>query len=104
MVLKGAMIRLGTFNISLSGEFLRNSIRVVFYPMTLLGLFFYGISALFWLAALSQMELSKAYPMISFGYIIVFFLSAWMFGETLSLIRFGGILLVVLGLFLVALS
>lgn len=104
MVLKGAMIRLGTFNISLSADFLRNSIRVIFYPLTLLGLLLYAISALFWLAALSQMELSKAYPMISLGYIIVFFLSAWIFGESLSFLRFVGILFVALGLFLVAMS
>ncbi len=104
MVLKGAMIRLGTFNISLNASFFKDAVRVLLYPLTVVGLILYGISAIFWLAALSQMELSKAYPMISLGYIAVFFLSAWMFGESLSILRFFGIIFVAIGLFLVAMS
>lgn len=104
VVLKEAMRRLGSFDLSFTLHFVEKAGRVFFYPLTIFGLFLYGISALFWLAALSQMELSKAYPMISLGYIIVFFLSAWLFGESLSLIRFLGIVFVGLGLFLVAMS
>jgi multidrug transporter EmrE-like cation transporter len=104
LVLKAAMRNLGEYGVSFGHQFLKKTLHVLLYPLTVAGLLLYGISAIFWLAALSKMELSKAYPMISLGYIAIFFLSAVLFGESLSMVRFLGILLVGLGLLLVALS
>jgi drug/metabolite transporter (DMT)-like permease len=69
--------------------------------MVLLGLLCYAISLVFWLGALSRVELSRAYPMLSIGYIAVFIFSGPLLGESMSLLKLLGTLLVVGGLFLV---
>ena len=71
---------------------------------TLLGIASYLVSLIFWLAALSRMELSKAYPLLSIGYLAIFFLSGWLLGESLSVWRFLGTLLVTGGIILLLAS
>jgi len=63
----------------------------------LLGVMFYVFGLLFWLVALSFMEVSKMYPLQSLGYVIVLFGSFIFLGEELSLSRTFGIFLIVLG-------
>ncbi len=70
-------------------------------PFVLLGILCYAVSLVFWLGALSRVELSKAYPMLSIGYIAVFVLSGVFLGESMNPLKFLGTLLVVCGLFLV---
>ena len=97
---KGMMI-FGEVNLNL-GNFPLTVIQVFTRPFIILGLIFYAIGTIFWLTALSKVELSFAYPMLSLGYVLIFFLSWILLGEKVSFIRFSGIALVCLGLFLVA--
>jgi drug/metabolite transporter (DMT)-like permease len=71
---------------------------------TIMGLFCYAFSALFWIAALTKTPLSIAYPMVSLGYIIVFGLSYFIFGETITLLRIAGLLTIVAGVLMIAKS
>jgi multidrug transporter EmrE-like cation transporter len=71
---------------------------------TLGGLFLYGLSALLWIVALSKVQLSFAYPMVSLGYVIVFGLSYFVFGETISLLRAAGLAMIVIGVIMIAKS
>lgn len=80
----------------------------VFYIFTrlgvVLGLVLYGISAFFWIIALSKVELSRAYPMLSIGYLGVLLLSWWFLNEHITSIRLLGIVAICLGVYLVAKS
>ena len=55
------------------------------------------LAAMTWMAALSKFELNHAYPFMSLNFVLVFVLGAWLLGEPLSLMRAGGILLIVVG-------
>jgi multidrug transporter EmrE-like cation transporter len=61
------------------------------------GLLCYGASALLWIAVLSKVELSMAYPLVSVGYVLVV-LASWLFlGEQITTPRMAGLALIVAG-------
>jgi uncharacterized membrane protein len=61
------------------------------------GLLFYAIGWFLWLVVLSQAELSYAYPFFALSYAIIAIIS-WLFlGETMSLLKAAGILLIMIG-------
>lgn len=70
----------------------------------LLGLACYAGSTFFWIIALSKVDLSYAYPMLSIGYVLVFFLSWWLFGEVVGPIRLLGAGFVCAGVYLISIS
>lgn len=70
-------------------------------PYIILGFLLYTISALFWIIALTRVDLSYAYPLLSLGYILIMFLSHWFFQEHLNTLRILGTFTVVLGLCLI---
>lgn len=55
-----------------------------------------------WLAIIARIDLSKAHPATAFSYVTVTLASGWLLGEHVSLLQVGGILLIMLGVFLVA--
>lgn len=64
-----------------------------------------GISATLWIVVLSRFELSFAFPVsTSLSYILILVLSWWFFGEQLSLIRWLGIGLMCIGIFMASQS
>jgi drug/metabolite transporter (DMT)-like permease len=65
------------------------------------GLLLYGISAFLWLGALSTLDVSFMYPLLSLGYVIVAVLAFMFLKEDITLLRIGGILLVVGGCFMI---
>ncbi|MDA8225415.1 MAG: 4-amino-4-deoxy-L-arabinose transferase [Betaproteobacteria bacterium] len=70
-------------------------------PHILGGLACYVVSVVAWILVLSRVEVSLAYPMVSFGYIVTALASWWLFGEALSIERISGILVIMLGVFLI---
>lgn len=70
-------------------------------PLVLSGLFAYFISSIFWILALSQKDLSYAYPMLSLGYILVVAISWIGLNEQISAIRILGVIFISAGLFFV---
>lgn len=68
------------------------------------GIACYVVSVVVWILALTRVEVSLAYPMLSIGY-VVNAVAAWMlFGEQLSPMRIAGILVIILGVYLLAAS
>lgn len=62
------------------------------------GICLYFLSFICWIIALRKFDLSLAYPILSIGYIIVYFAAALPpFSEQLSLNKTAGILLIVAG-------
>ena len=76
--------------------------RIAINPPILGGLFCYAFSVVVWILALSRVEVSVAYPMLSIGY-VVNAIAAWMlFGEDLNTARLAGIGVIIVGVWLVA--
>lgn len=73
-------------------------------PWVLFGLMVFGISAVVWLAALSRVPLSLAYPFNALGYLVILTASILVLHERANLWTWGGTALVVSGLIIVVLS
>ena len=76
--------------------------KMFLLPNVIMGLAFYGISTVFWLVALSKIELSVAYPMLSIGYILLMILSYFLLNEAITIQKVIGTLLVVVGITLIS--
>jgi uncharacterized membrane protein len=76
-------------------------IKIIFNKYVFTGLALYGIGTILWLFALAQLDLSLAYPLISIGYILTAVLAFVFLNEKITLLRWGGIALVVLGSLLI---
>ncbi len=67
-----------------------------------LGLICYAISVVVWILALSRVDVSIAYPMLSIGY-IVNAVAAWqLFGEAMSMGKVVGIGIIIVGVYVLA--
>jgi multidrug transporter EmrE-like cation transporter len=68
------------------------------------GLVCYAVSVVIWILALSRVEVSMAYPMLSLGYVVNAFFGWWLFGEAVTAMRIAGIGFIIVGVYLVAKS
>lgn len=73
-------------------------------PLILIGFLCYGISSMFYLVALSRLDLSYAYPLIALSYVIVAVLSWWLLGESLPPLRLVGLGVVLIGVAILGVS
>ncbi|MBI2311019.1 MAG: EamA family transporter [Betaproteobacteria bacterium] len=64
----------------------------------------YVISVVVWILALSRVEVSIAYPMLSVGYVVNAVAAWYLFGEAVTPTRLLGIGIIILGVFIVARS
>ena len=76
-------------------------LRMLLDPFVLSGLAAAFVAALAWMAALTQLELSRAYPMMSLSFVLVLVASAWLLGEQMSAATVAGVALIVLGTILI---
>lgn len=56
------------------------------------------LASVTWMAAMTKLQLSHAYPFMSLAFVLVILLSNIFFGETITSYKIAGILLVVIGL------
>jgi multidrug transporter EmrE-like cation transporter len=73
-------------------------------PLVMLGLAFYALGALAWIAVLSKLDLSVAYPFLALNFVFVTVASRFILGETVPPLRWLGILVIITGILLVAKS
>jgi drug/metabolite transporter (DMT)-like permease len=73
-------------------------------PWVLVGLLVFAVSAVAWLAALSRVPLSLAYPFNALGYLVILTASIFVLHERANLLTWAGSVLVVSGLVMVVLS
>ena len=78
--------------------------KVATQPFILSGIGCYVVSVAIWILALSRVEVSVAYPMLSIGYIVNAVAAWYLFGEAVTAARLTGIAVIVLGVFIVARS
>jgi len=101
LLLKTGMNRIGHFDFVWE-----NVVPIGWQVMTSLPIFIgmvcYVLSVVVWLLVLSRIEVSVAYPMVSIGYVMAS-IAAWqLFGEALTPQRVLGILIIIVGVWLVS--
>lgn len=80
------------------------ALRLFTTPMVILGLLLYGAGAFLWMLVLSRTELSLAYPMLSLSYILISFLSWWLFQEPMTAHKLLGTIVICLGVLMITRS
>ena len=103
LCLKQGMRQVGHFAFSLA-NLAPISFKVAVNPFVFAGLTCYVVSVVVWLLALSRVEVSYAYPLLSVGYIVTAFAGQLFFDEALGPMRWAGILVICLGVILVTRS
>ena len=71
-------------------------------PHIMTGIACYVTSLVIWIMALSRVEVSIAYPMLSIGYVINAIAAWYLFGEALSVSRLIGIGVIIIGVYIVS--
>lgn len=102
VTLRKAMLYAGT--LPPVGEPLRLAGALLTNPWLWGGMACYAFSILLWLAVLARTQVSVAYPMLSIGYVLAAVLGVMFLGETVGMMRAGGIALICLGVVFVSMS
>jgi multidrug transporter EmrE-like cation transporter len=103
LLLKAGTNSVGAFSFT-AGNLFPVGVRLASDPAILGGIGCYAISVVVWIMALSRVEVSLAYPMLSIGYVINAVAARQLFGEALTAQRMVGICTIIVGVFLVARS
>jgi multidrug transporter EmrE-like cation transporter len=103
LLLKAGTNAVGHFEFS-AANVVPIGLKLAFEPHILGGVACYVVSLVVWIMALSRVEVSIAYPMLSIGYVINAAAAWYLFGESVSALRLAGIGFIVVGVFLVARS
>ena len=101
LLLKVGMNNMGSITLS-SNQFLSTSWKMATNPHVFIGLAIYLAGTVFWLAALSRVDLSYAYPFASISYIVMLVASWMMFDERITLGRFLGTVVIGIGVLLIS--
>ncbi|WP_026330187.1 MULTISPECIES: EamA family transporter [Caldimonas] len=72
------------------------------HPFVLCGLALYFASAVLWLLILAKVEVSLAYPFVGLGFVITMLLAWWIHGDSLTLTRIAGTVLIAVGVAILA--
>jgi multidrug transporter EmrE-like cation transporter len=100
-LLKAGTNRAGPLEFSLAAAPETISRIITQWPF-LLGFAAYGISLVVWIAALTRVPVTVAYPMLSIGYVINALIARWWLGETLGASGWLGMFLIIVGVTLIA--
>ena len=103
LLLKAGVRQIGQFDFVLANSW-PVLLRVAGNLPIIGGLACYVVSVAVWILALSRVEVSIAYPMLSIGYVINAALAWWLFGEAVGMQRLAGIGIIVIGVIIVARS
>lgn len=87
----------GINNVVIS-NFMEFAARITSNPWLWIGIIFYLANFFLWIALLSRVDLSVAFPMSSLTYIIVPFLAIIFLGEKVHPVRWAGIILIIIGI------
>jgi drug/metabolite transporter (DMT)-like permease len=103
IMLKQGMGNMGPITLTLQG--LPGTIwRIATNLYVVGGLLIYVSGTVFWLAALSRVDLSYAYPFASLSYVIMLAASWLLFHEDITLLRVVGTVVVALGVLIISRS
>jgi Membrane transporters of cations and cationic drugs len=103
LLLKGGTNQLGVIAVG-EQPLLSTALRTATEPHIVGGLGCYVVSVAIWIMALSRVEVSIAYPMLSIGYVVNALAAYYLFGESLTAAKIAGIGVIILGVVLLAKS
>jgi len=103
LLLKAGMNQAGVLSLHPS-QIVGDLIRTFLTPQIIVGLGLIFIGSIFWLAVLSRVALSYAYPMLSLSYVLVVAASAVLLHEHVSPLRIIGVLIICVGVIVVSQS
>lgn len=96
------LLKIGMTSVNLDKKLIIKSL-VTNIPL-LGGISCYGLSMIFWLYVLSKLELSKAYPLVSLGYVFTLLLGYFLLHEPVNNYKILGVSLIILGVFIITKS
>ncbi len=103
LALKASVKDTGAIELS-AGNAIPVASQLMAEPWLWVGLGCYGISVIVWILALSRVDVTIAYPMLSVGYVVNAFAAYALLGETLTPGRLVGIGIIILGVTVLARS
>jgi len=71
-------------------------------PFIILSLILTFLSGLSWMIAMTKFDISYAYPYTALGFVFIMLFSSLIFNETLSVYKIAGVILIILGTFVVS--
>ena len=71
---------------------------IILTPAIFLGFVCFGVSSILWLVVISRWELSYAYPLVAFGYVIAILYGTFLLHENLTLAKILGSCLILAGI------
>jgi drug/metabolite transporter (DMT)-like permease len=97
------MISLGQFLFKMAGRNLtgnigRDLVSIAFQPYFIGAMILYGVASFLWVIALSKTDISRAYPFMASGFIIVPMLGYFLLNESLNMPFYLGTLLIIAGI------
>ena len=100
------MIKAGTNSIGYF-EFSRNNIlpigvRLATEPHIIGAIACYALSVVIWMLALSRVQVSIAYPLLSMGYVVNVVAAWWFFNESINPAKVAGISVIILGVIIIS--
>ncbi len=84
------------------GVLVQDAARIVLDPWVMSGLACYAVSIVAWMAVLSKVHVSYAYPFLSIGYVVVVAAAYFLFREPVGVTKMLGVGLICIGVMLVA--
>jgi multidrug transporter EmrE-like cation transporter len=103
LLLKAGTNAVGQFDFTAANA-LPVGMKLATQPSIVAGIACYVVSVVVWIMALSRVEVSIAYPMLSIGYVVNAIAAWYLFGEAVTPMRLVGIGIIILGVFIVARS
>ena len=103
LLLKAGTNSIGHFDFALANA-VPIGLKVATQPHILGGLLCYAVSVVVWILALSRVEVSIAYPLLSVGYVVNAIAAYYLFGEAVTPMRLTGIAIIIVGVWVVARS
>jgi len=101
LMMKKGMTAFGAFPFN---QLIAKLIPMFLNPYVFFGFACFGLSSIFWLVVLSRFEISLVYPLVSVAYVLVALFSMVFFKESVSLVRWAGIAVIIFGVFLISRS
>ena len=103
LLLVPVMISFGQFLFKMAGKNLsgnlgKDLVGIAFDPYFIGAMALYGVASFLWVIALSKTDISRAYPFMASGFIIVPLLGYMLLNEQLSVPFFAGTALIIAGI------
>jgi multidrug transporter EmrE-like cation transporter len=103
LLLKAGANAIGPFQFAMD-SLIPVRLKFAFEPHIAAGLVCHVVSLAVWVLALSRVEVSIAYPMLSIGYGLNAIAARYLFGEAVGMMRLAGIGVIIIGVYVVARS